>query len=685
MPQSDDSIIQVNQGTGTTVSLPSATTSGNTIIIFASTLGWGTLGNPIVSGFTRDAPFAGVNSEAAIVSKQTSGGETSWTISLATGSRVDWVVHEREGLDGEFRVDVTDNSITNSLAHGNLGESSAYDGVAYALHSSYISTGGVAPAIDSQTGGFAEFAEQNQNDGTIANVMAVSQKYLQQPTVNSSTATATGVTPTRSVSLICVYAASGARRAADVDFCTGFEYGAVSSPTNAPLAVNALFTDFSGSPTIVSTSPRNGTYCLEISGTSNIQYVGWDSNVLGATTSTKFQVERFCFMFVTSLPGADLQLFSMTGVTGFYRSASQKIEIKKGTGTAVLSDATVSANVWIGIDLRLDPRTTTHTVDWSVDYNANDATAAVAQTQASGTGTALQAFTLRLGRETAGTGTVRYDDVVHSRIPGHYPLGDMAVFRLNPDPAGTLTISGTTANFNTFTANGTMAAWNAATALAAIDDMPPTIGASADGIAQITAAGSDYVIIPMETYNLAANGYTARGVRLIVCGWAASGTAAGLGIHGYNGTDYTLFIQADAAFDNTAAQWVCAMVRTTGRPSWVQANLDALEARVGYSSDATPDVGIHAVIAELVCRKSQTEDLFGSSGDLYVTAKRDPDTLGLIGFTVEIPTGRSATVDYTVDGVPNSTGLLTDADSPHYEPISGGDVSFSTVSNITVS
>ena len=78
----DDNIVQQNQGTGTTVSLPSATTSGNTIIVFASTLSYGALAATPITGFSQDVPSSASSPSVAILSKDTAGGETSWTIGL---------------------------------------------------------------------------------------------------------------------------------------------------------------------------------------------------------------------------------------------------------------------------------------------------------------------------------------------------------------------------------------------------------------------------------------------------------------------------------------------------------------------------------------------------------------------------------------------------------------------------
>jgi hypothetical protein len=178
-----------------------------------------------------------------------------------------------------------------------------------------------------------------------------------------------------------------------------------------------------------------------------------------------------------------------------------------------------------------------------------------------------------------------------------------------------------------------------------------------------------------------------RGVRWVACLWAASATASTIRFRVYDGaTEHSVFTEQDPNADNTSTPaWACGPVRpASGRIDWTQAKVDALTFRMG-SNDGNPDIGIDNIVFELAVVKAQTETLFGesASGEAYAVAHRDPDTQGLVGFTVTIPTGKSITVDYEVDGAPSSTGLLTDADSPHYEAILDGADSLPKVNRVT--
>ncbi|HEX6969112.1 MAG TPA: DUF4082 domain-containing protein [Micromonosporaceae bacterium] len=166
-----------------------------------------------------------------------------------------------------------------------------------------------------------------------------------------------------------------------------------------------------------------------------------------------------------------------------------------------------------------------------------------------------------------------------------------------------LTVDGDTANFNTFTANGTLAAWDAATARAAISDVAPKVGPTADGIAQVAAAPGDYVQVPMSSYTL-QDGESVLGVRVLACGWAANGTASTIGFRLWNGSaEWVLAAVADHNFDADTANpsWVCRQVPLEAVAG--QTELDTLAVRIGYSDNTAVPVGVHAVLAEAAIRQ----------------------------------------------------------------------------------
>jgi hypothetical protein len=294
-------------------------------------------------------------------------------------------------------------------------------------------------------------------------------------------------------------------------------------------------------------------------------------------------------------------------------------------------------------------------------------------------------FTLRLGWVANTTATVRYDDVVVTNVGGHFPLGDYAVTLLKPDPAGTLTISGTSTNFQTFTSNGTLAAWDATVARNAVDEVPPTLGASADGFAQVGIAASDYVEIPMETLNAAVAGGAIRGVRAIICGWAASALAATVGFRFHDGvTELAPIGFGNKLFDNTTTPgWFATMIRgVTSRQDWTQAKLDALTVRAGFSTDTSPAVGVHAVYCEValklcdLVRVGSAEDIF------FVDARIDTDSSAYIAFVVTTPPGdRGLTFIWAILGV-DQAPVYVAPNTVHTEYIGATDIA--TVTGYTM-
>ena len=577
-----------------------------------------------------------------------------------------------------------------TLAALTTSPSSTFDGLILAFHSCLDATSPTPGTWSGHTGGLAEIAEQGAFDGTKSIGTSVSAAFSLSTNLWSSTATKTAPVGQNSIAALIVYTAVNAKRAAEVEACTGFEFGTIAGlATSSGLGVG-IFDTITGSPAIVTTNPRTGTYCLELSSSAAAENCFWSE--AGTLSALSNQIPlRLSIIFPTSLPASDVVLFivepggaaAAQTVVCRYINSSQKIGIKVGTGSEIVSDAVVTADNWISIDLRVDGRTSDWTCDWNVVYiDGNDP---VDQTQAtmSSAVVATTGFSLRLGWTASSTATVRYDDVVVGKQGGHYPLGDMSIQVLTVDPSGTVTVNGSTTNWNTFTLNGTMAAWDATTARDAIKELPPVIGASANGLAQINLSGTDYVEIPMTTISAANVNKSIRGVRMLACGWAATTTAATIGFRAFDGVnEMTLKGAADYAFDasTTAPAWVCNMVRGATRQDWTQAKLDALAFRVGFSSDATPDIGIHAIYAEVALVSATTYRIIEIEGsDFTVDVFQDTDSASVVSYFVTTPPGtRGATFTCTISGVPSS--VYVDPNSTYEQVI--GAVDIATVTSV---
>jgi len=688
-----DQIIQQNSGsfesTSGTVSLPAGTTAGSILILMACIDGDGVTGvglnNPTggAGSWAHYMGGGGIASKARVFAwdqRNVAAGETSWTLTTIGGSRqVVWTLIEMSGV-GLSLADAYVNrgnlppepaSSVSTIDGGSMSVTNdCLVACGFAIYAAV--SAGATPVVSNYTNGFNELTQTSRANGTQGLTLAAGLKSINDIELAATTA---DVSPAAfSEGFTLVYYADNAPWVPNYSLICGFEVGtATNLSTTTPLAtagtgLGGVVDAFTGTPEVSAAFKRTGNYALKLSSSAAAENVSWLATKALPNLDIYTSVMFVPFYFDTSLPGSDVDLFSIeagsssNAVKVRYRTASQKIGVQVGSGTEQLSDAVVAANKWIAVDLRYDPRTTTHLADWRVDYDSLDASSApVDQTQASSTGmTAVGMSTVRLGWTGSTTATVYYDDVVYSHFFGAYPIGDTRIVPLLPDVTGTATVTGSAANFKTFTSNGTTATWTSATTIANLRDMPPVIGASSDGLTQVTAATGDFVTIPMETYDCAGNLVSPRAVRWYVPGWAASTSAATIEIWSVDADGNGLFDSGigNHTFTSTTLVWVCGMQRRAfaSFPTFYQltkARLDALTLNMGVSSDATPDVGIHAILAELAVQPAVTYAVSeGESGAFTLYGRIDAKTQAYVSLLATTPTGvRGMTVLTTVNGV----------------------------------
>lgn len=678
-------VVQSNSGSfdagSGSATLPVGTIAGNTLVLAITT------GNNVAittpSGFVRDSPAPGAAQQIGIYRRSNvPAAETSWTITLASTAQCAWAVYELEGIDLTIPVEAVAPYVANSdwptQVTGNTPRGSAYDVLIVAALGAYNSTSATAPTWSGHSP--ASFVEQHDQGSAGASTscgLSVAFRFASLPAVFSCSATNSLAAAGPGAGVAVVYAAADAVREFDVDMIAGFEQGTAAG-LNVGFTNLAYLRNISGTPAITASTPRSGSYCLELSAAAAAEYVQWTSPMLTATTA---KVVHQAVRFVGAVPTADTELLLLSrtamadpAVRVRFRAASGKIGVQVNTGTEQLSATTVTADVWYVIEISADATTTTHTADWSLD--------SVAQTQATGSGPAGLSYSeVLLGWVTAATATIRYDDTVVLNKGYNYGKGPYKVVLLPVDPAGTLTLSGTAANFKTFTANGTLAAWDATVAKAAISEgPPPMIGSAADGFAQVTIATSNYVEIPITTYP-GVDG-AVRAVRMLVCGWAADANFANIGLKGWDGVaEVALFTGSDSGFDasTTAPAWMCKLFKPSN--GWTQAKVDALAFRVGFSYDATPDCGIHWIAAEALVQLAQVHRVITAEEAFFVDARLDPATSGALSYLVTTPADRGATFDVTIAGVPSSTYVAAGAT---YEQVAQA-VDYDTVSYVGLS
>lgn len=700
MPLSIDNVIQSKtgsfNGSSGSATLDVATTAGSAVVICAAyaSPGSGTYDLLTPSGFSLVAGVNGTTTTRkavpkAFVKRNSAGGETSWTLTMSpTAGQVTWLAMEITGIGVDplntwyaavpFVATPYDGGTPSSISSTATDTSSCFDVLAFAIHAARSAS--TTPATWSgQTNGFTELAEISRDDGSNALSMAVS--YLPSLALGTFESTATLSAGDPATATCFALYADSARHAPDLALIFGAELGTMTNITNGSTAQSSTAVDaVAGSPEILSSpSPRSGNYFWRCSSSAAIENLTWTAaGTLGQSEPTTGYplLPALHVRFPTSLPSGDVPIASVeagsisNGVVIWYRSASQKIGVKIGSGTEQVSDATVTADHFIGIDLRYDPRTTTHTLDWYVDYDSTpgDSTGWAAQTQATASGmTAADITTLRTGWHDARTATVDYDDLTVSKMWGAFPQGTMGVYPVAVDPVGTPTIeriggTGDSGNFRTFSNGGsTLAAWDAATARSAVSEIPPALGNT--GVAQVsfTSGQLDYAKFPMAT-RTAAPAEVLRAVRWYAAIGAASATAATVSVRSYDGEqEFNLFTQTDHGQDGANLLWLCKMQRDPqlgGNITFyqlTQARMNALALGFGYSNDAAPDLYLYGCLAEVAAAPATVFTYTEASGGFRVYVRQDPNSAAIASFLVTTPPGtRGATLYWTKNSVDDS-------------------------------
>ena len=686
MPLADDVFVQTNSGgfTGSsgTLSLPNATENPNTLVAVLMMYG------PTVSAFTgwRRVYVAQVTSAQSLYvyeRREVPDGETSWGVTLSGSSPVSWVVYELTGLDNSTPITGIEafggGSGTGTTATVTTSDlTMTPDKITLVGFGAYNASSSTAPTFSGHTvttpsgPTLVEDFDQGQASGGTSVGLSVAhsfseklgEKWTAQATVSSSRPWA---------AIMVQYAAEGARSLPMLEKVAGFEWGTTAGlTTTGGGSATPIFDGQTGSPAIVTTTPRTGNYCLELSSTGAAENVHWNA------TGDSDKVFRFSFRLVGT-PAADVQLFSSGTVVLTWRASSGKLGLDPGSsGAEVLSDSAISVDTWVSVDIRSSVAAGVLSCSWAVD--GVEQTAPADDTVGAGP--------MQFGWSSATTATVRFDDIAFATRYRAYPIGDIGLRVIKPTSA---TIVGTSGNFRTFTSNGGgLAAWNDATALTAISELPPTIGASADGVAQVTADESSYIEVGMDSIT-AAPTHAIRGARVFMPGWSASATTNTVRMLYQIGSETAEYLigsaglASDPGFDNstTAPVWQADMVRpVTGSIAWTQDRLDGLKFRFGQSSDATPDVGFHALYCEVALAPVRVERVISAENDTFhVDLRMDPHTAAVISYIITTPPGtRGATFTMTVNGV--DTSVYVDPDSSREELVGAAD--WSEVSYISL-
>ena len=347
---------------------------------------------------------------------------------------------------------------------------------------------------------------------------------------------------------------------------TGMEHGVVST------VGGGIFTTVTGAPTADNATFRNGAYSLRI----NDAAAGSTINALRTFTASNVVVARFAVR-LSALPGVNSSLVyidSGTDLVFGYDQATQKFQLTVGASTA-LSASTVSAATWYVIDLRYDMRSNPNLGDWRIN--------AVAQSQVSRVAAATTANGFGLGA-TANPSvyTANFDDIFVADQPTAYPVGDGKIVGLVPDGVGTHSGSGNFRNDDGTAVNAT--SWQR------LDEVPMT--SVADYVRQQANSGTSYL-----EFTLANTTETCiREISAVLAYHGASNAADNGKASIVDSATESIVFSGDMG--SNAIHYANAIATPASAP-WSQATVDALLARVGYSTDTSPNPYWDAIMLEV--------------------------------------------------------------------------------------
>jgi hypothetical protein len=352
---------------------------------------------------------------------------------------------------------------------------------------------------------------------------------------------------------------------------TGFESGAVSQ------SGGGLFSNVNGGGVTADNAvARTGAYSLRIGDPAGSNH---SARIAAFGNTTVLRV----YIRLAALPAANvLELLSVDAVAGndvrvgYQTAAGGRLTIRFGAGAVTAASSTISAGTWYRLDLRFVANTNPRTVAWQIDGVAQTSPVAPAQV-----GTTIS--TVRFGSTvSADVYTANYDDVLISTTSGDYPIGSGTVVALRPDGMGT---SATPGSFR----NNDGSAIDANT-YARLDESPMT--SNADYVRQQTIGAAAYVELTMADTTAAC----VVGVSGVLAYHAQTTTADNGRTSFFDGATERIVFSGDMS--ESTAFYKSAIVAPAAA-AWTPGAVNGLRARVGYSSDVTPNPYWDALLLEV--------------------------------------------------------------------------------------
>jgi len=356
-------------------------------------------------------------------------------------------------------------------------------------------------------------------------------------------------------------------------FCCGFEEGIATYLCHWTLE----------SATIQSVTKRTGTYALKCN-PSNAQHHAYAYFL----ASSAYFVSRVYVTF-TTLPNAKVPI-SINGlfVGAWFNPADSKIYASDNSGNLGATGVAVAQGgtyrIEVEINLSADP--------WTIDVSVDGSDCG----QKTYAHSASTDNTIYLGNVNVNcTGEWYYDDVIVSQTLADYPIGagSVLVFVPTSDPAGGQVAIATHWHVGT---SATTLANGATTCWTYIDDVPLPSGAVNDDSLNNAHddGGASYIEVLLAC---AAATIAPRGVEAITAAHQVGTNPCNLTVKLNDGGT----LSDIKVWSNPGATYVYARAHFATAPSggaWTLAKLQALRARIGYSTDVNPDIFCDALMIE---------------------------------------------------------------------------------------
>lgn len=350
-------------------------------------------------------------------------------------------------------------------------------------------------------------------------------------------------------------------------WATGFEHGVIISPE--------IFSSSSNGIGVVNGFYKTGAKALDVSKTgTNTAHAAKD----GFTATT---VLSFGFRLQT-LPTADVSTLAVLNASSTplnlgFQASSGKLTLRWGANAASVAVSSIAASTWYTVDLSVDVSANPNTAVWRIDEVDQPAVslAAAAQTVTD----------FRFGSTvTTDVFRAQFDDIVHSRSLGDYPIGPTRVQPSRPNGVGT---HDRPENFSHEDGTAiTSTSWDR------LDDLMMGSG-NTDGVRQETAGG--HLRIAMQD----TTEVCIRGVHAVVTQHkTASQTNNAKASVWYGPYEFVVWSGDSTYLSANPKTTMVTLTTTTGL--WSPELFNGLDVRLGYASDINPLPYWDAVLLEYV-------------------------------------------------------------------------------------